>query len=321
MHRWSSRLNPPPNGVAPIAWGTAAEHGVTTGRLRGPAWRRASHGFYVPSHLPLDPHQRIVEAAALLPAGGALGGWASAYWRGVRLLDGQGAYATQPENVLLCLGYGARIRPRPGIDLSRERLTASDVEVIRGVPCTIAPRTAFDGARRARSLYDAVVFLDMMLTASAVTMPELHAYFGDARGCRGLSLAKRALSLAQCGSRSPPETRLRLMWVVELGFPTPLVNRPVFSLDARLLGIPDILDDEAGTVLEYDGDEHRDLSQHTADNAREELFEDHGLIVCRAGRLDMGLRRQQTLHRMRRARARGLARDRNLDRWTLEPPA
>lgn len=99
------------------------------------------------------------------------------------------------------------------------------------------------------------------------------------------------------------------------------MNPPIFSCDGQLLGFPDILDDEAGTVLEYDGDEHREIGQHTADNVREELFEDHGLIVCRVGRLDMGPRREQTLHRLMRARARGLARNRSIDRWTVDPPA
>lgn len=321
MHRWDSALNPPPKGVAPIAWCDAADHGATTARLRGRSWRRSSRGFYVPSDIALEPHQRIIEAAVLLPESGAVGGWASAYWRGVRLLDGQGAGGRHRENVLLCLGPAGRIRPRSGIDLSRERLPASEVEEIRDLTCTIGPRTAFDGARKARSLYAAVVFLDMMLTGLAVTLPELQDYWADAWRFRGLPRANRALSLAQFGSRSPPETGLRLLWVVEAGFTKPLLNAPVFSLDGQLLGYPDILDEEAGTVLEYDGDEHRDIGQHTADNAREELFEDHGLIVCRAGRLDLGPRRQQTLDRVMRARSRGQARDRSLDRWTLDPPA
>ena len=110
------------------------------------------------------------------------------------------------------------------------------------------------------------------------------------------------------------------MWAVELGFP-PLLNRSVFSLDGWLLGIPDILDDEAGTVLEYDGDEHRDINHHTADNAREELFEDHGLVACRAGRVDLGPHRRQTLHRMRRAGRADSPATGNFERWTLKPRA
>lgn len=194
MHRWDSALKPPPKGVAPLAWGDAAGHGVTTARLRGRSWRRSSRGFYMPADIALEPHQRIIEAAVLLPESGAVGGWASAYWRGVRLLDGRCAGGTRPENVLLCLGPGGKIRPRSGVDLSRERLAASDIEVIADLACTVGARTAFDGARKARSLYDAVVFLDLMLTAGAVTMPELHDYWSDARNWRGLPLAKRALS-------------------------------------------------------------------------------------------------------------------------------
>lgn len=308
MHRWDSQLNPPPNGAAPIAWGDTAVHGITHGQLRGPHWRRSTRGLYVPAAIPLDPQQRIAEAAALLPDFGAIGGWAAAYWRGVRLLDGRGAAGHQCEAVLLHLGPAGKIRQRPLVELSREHLDTSEIEELRGLPCTTAARTAFDGARKARHLYGAVVFLDMMLTAGLVKDSELATYWATHPGWKGLPQARRALFLAQRGSRSPPETNLRLLWVVEAGLPRPLVNPPVFSRDGQLLGYPDLLDGEAGTALEYDGDDHRDPRQHSDDNVREERFEEHGLLVCRVGRLDMRYRRQLTRERVVRTRARGLAR-------------
>ena len=99
---------------------------------------------------------------------------------------------------------------------------------------------------------------------------------------------------------------MRLVWMLDAGLPRPLVNRPIFDLDGRLLGYPDNLDEEAGCVLEYDSDDHRDLEHHTADNDREEPFEDHGLVVCRVTRLNLRQPRHTLAQRMQLARARGL---------------
>lgn len=313
MHRWDSRLRPPPGGIEPQHWrDTNGE--PTKGQLRGPYWRRSTHGLYVPSDIPLDTHQRIVEAAALLPGYGAIGSWASAYWLGVRLLDGLAAGGRTEQPVLLCLGPDGKIRKRPGIALSRELLPDTDLTHVRGLPCTASLRTAFDGARLAHGLWDAVIFIDMMLTTCRLCLADLFAYTAERRGWRGVPQARRAVTLAVDGSKSPAETRLRLVWVLQAGLPTPLVNRPVFSLDGQLLGFPDLLDPESATVGEYDSDDHRELDYHTDDNFREELFEDHGLIVSRMTRLDMAERRRATITRLQRARSRGLRRDRSLDR-------
>ncbi|MDQ3307838.1 MAG: hypothetical protein M3499_05715, partial [Actinomycetota bacterium] len=208
----------------------------------------------------------------------------------------------------------------PSVDLSRERLPESDVLESRGLTCTAPLRTAFDGSRLAPCLVEAVVHLDMLLTCGLVIRAELQTYIAEHPGWRGIQQARDALALAEQGSRSPPETRLRLIWVLDAGLPPLLVNRAVFDLRGRLLGYPDALDVDSGTVLEYDGDDHRELLAHTQDNAREETFEDHGLIVSRATRLDMRGDRGRLVARMRAARARGLRRDRSLDRWTLQPP-
>jgi hypothetical protein len=102
--------------------------------------------------------------------------------------------------------------------------------------------------------------------------------------------------------------------------PQPLVNRAVFDDCGRFVGIPDLLDVEAGLVLEYDGSGHRERMQHNRDNGREERLEDVNLIVVRADSYDYRYQRPQLIERLRKARARGLRRDRRRDRWTLEPP-
>lgn len=191
---------------------------------------------------------------------------------------------------------------------------------MRGIACAAWSRTAFDGMRRAAGLSDAVVFADMTLAAGVVGCGQLVAYVEQHQGWRGVRQAREALALAVTASASPPEIRMRLVWVLEAGMPVYRVNQPVFDLGGRLLGIADGLDLESATVVEYDGDDHRDIAQHSADNIREELFEEHGLTVMRVTRLDMGRSRQALADRMRRTRARGLSRDRTGDRWTVTPP-
>lgn len=318
MHRWDSSLRPPPPGVTPVRHRDVTAD-PTRAQLRSPAWRRSSHGCYVPSSVELTPGQRIVEGAALLPPDGAISGWGSAYWRGARLLDG--STGVRRQELLLCLGPSGKLRNRPAVTLSRERLPPEEVEDIRGVPCTVPLRLAFDGARLATDLVEAVIFLDMVLTSQLIQHSELHDYIEQCSRWRGIGQARKAVALAVEGSRSPPETRLRLAWVLDAQLPTPLVNPPVFDKNQRMLGYPDALEVESGCALEYDGDDHRDIHHHTADNAREEVFEDHGLIVTRATRLDLRAdRRPDLVGRMRRAYGRGLRRDRRHDQWTLQAP-
>lgn len=184
---------------------------------------------------------------------------------------------------------------------------------------TTSPRTCFDGARRAANPVDAVVFVDLMLHAELVDLAQMRAYVAERWGWLGVPQARRAVNLADPGARNGWETRLRMVWMLEAGLPRPLCNPPVFDLDGKLLGYPDLIDPEAGTVGEFDGKGHRELAQHGADNNREELFEDHGLVVTRAISLDFA--DQDGLSaRMRRAHARGSRRDRRHDRWTLEIP-
>lgn len=318
MHRWDSRLRPPPKAVSPVARREATGN-PTPSQLKGPSWRRSSHGLYVPASAELTPGQRVLEGASLLPGFGAVSGWGSAYWRGVRLLDG--FIGIRPDPLLLCLGPAGKIRPRPDVRLSRERLRPDEIDIVRGVSCTVPLRATFDGARLARDLVTAVVFIDMMLTSRLLTLGALRTYVESRPGWKGIRQIRKAVGLAVDGSRSPPESRLRLIWALDALLPHLLVNPPMFDLDGRLLGYPDGIEPVSGCVLEYDGDDHRDIAHHTADNIREEDFEGHGLTVMRVTRLDMRGERAALTSRMRRAHARGLERDRRRDRWTLQAPS
>ncbi len=104
---------------------------------------------------------------------------------------------------------------------------------------------------------------------------------------------------------------------MEAGLPRPLVNPEVVDERGQLLGIPDLLDPESGFVGEFDGSQHRELLAHTSDNAREEGFERHNMVVVRATSIDIFARRRQLVGRMLAGHRDACARDRSRDRWML----
>ncbi len=211
--------------------------------------------------------------------------------------------------------------PVAGIDYKQHRLAEDEVSTRAGIPWTSPARTASDLLHTATDLTEAVVALDAML-AAGLPVRDLSL----TPGRRGARQAREALTLARAGVASTWESRLRMLYVLELGLPMPLVNHPVYDLDGRLLGVPDLLDVEAGLVLEFDGSRwsgspvaggHRDRDQHRADNVREELFERAGLTVVRADGRDVGYYRRRLMARVGAARSDGLKRDRSRDRWVV----
>jgi len=193
MHRWDTRLRPPPLAERPVLWDDAADRkssgrdGMPSrGQLRGPGWRRAGPG-------PADLGSR--RRAASSPRRGSLSAarlrrrrWLG---RGVLVRDAP-ARRTRFERSHAIAGPplsrpGGKILERPGGDLSRERLPAADVLQSRDLTCTAPLRTAFDGSRLAPCLVEAVLHLDMLLTCGLVIRDELQTYFAEHPGWRGTS--------------------------------------------------------------------------------------------------------------------------------------
>ena len=93
---WPARGLGPREGVRPgVRWPSHRDpgglDGPTAWATRSGAWRKAGHNLWVPVDVdPADPHQRVVEAAAQLPAYGGVSGWASLSWLGGTWFDGVG---------------------------------------------------------------------------------------------------------------------------------------------------------------------------------------------------------------------------------------
>ncbi len=318
-HRWTATCPRPPRLVRPVPVDATGASGPTPGQARGPRWRRTSHGLYVPVAVDGSiPEQRIMEQSTRLPDGGAVTGWAACRLWGGNFFDGLETDGRTPIPVPLVVGSG-QIRPDEKVRVARDRLPAEEVVRRFGVPCTTRERAVFDAARMAPGLREAVVALDMAAAAEITSPTRVAAYAAGHRGWRGVRQVQRALPLASELSRSPNETRTRLIWVLDAGLPHPLVNRAVFDLTGRLLAIVDLLDVEAGLVGEFDGADHRAASRHSKDVEREDRLRRHGLEYVTVTGPDLAdTARVARRILAARQRARGLDPERR--RWTVQPP-
>lgn len=290
--------------------------GITKAQVAGPRWSRIVRGVHGYPADPADPMTRILAVAELMPKGAAIGGWAALFLQRVRDLDGRtgpGGATLLP--VPVCIGPPGRMASRNGIAVDRSRLTEDDITEAAGIRVTTAVRACVDIACW-HGVEEGIVAGDAAVRFGAVRADEIRAYVATRGPVRGIPWARTAAALVDGHAESCPESRLRNVWVVDAGLPVPLVNPDILDLDGGFrVGRSDLLGLEAGMVGEYDGDGHRTLAQHTADNDREEGFERLGLTVVRATALDLWPRRALLVVRLQAGWRDGLARDPSRDRW------
>src|SRR4051794_40285483 len=216
--------------VDPMRLDPTGATGPTPAQARTRSWRRSSRGLYVPAGVDESvPEQRIVEAAAVLPAYGGVTGWAALRWLGASWMTGLAPGGQTPLPVVLVTA-GDDIRPQPGIQISAERLNPRELTVHDELRMTIAVRSVSFEMRYAASVRAAVVAADMAMQADLVSLDEMWSFVSTLSGWTGVPRCREALALAHENSWSPRETsHLRLIWVVDAGLPWPLCNVPVFD--------------------------------------------------------------------------------------------
>ncbi len=290
--------------------------GPTRARARSKAWRRTSQGLYVPSDAPETVEQRIVEAAALLPAYGAVTGWAGLRWLGGTWFDGTDSRGSRP--VVLAL-MDSSVRARPGVAISEERLDPSQIEPQAGIRTTSAAYALLFEIRHARTDGEAVVAADMAAYSDLVSRGELATLVSQCAGWDGIGRGRYAVEMMDENAWSPPEVDMRGIWIVQAAMPRPLTNRPVFDLDGKLIGTPDLIDAVAGVAGEYDSELHLERERRRRDVERQHLFEAAGLetVAMVTGEIADPW---PFVERLRAAYARAARRPVSDRRWTITPP-
>lgn len=307
--------------VVPQRSATVLAGGATPDELRGPRYERRSHGLLLPANVEGDPVlMRIADAVGLMTSSCLLGGWASLRAQGNIWFDGLDANGNERLAMVHCLP-GSQLRHRSIIRAFRGVVHPDEVVDFENYSLTTMARAAFDEMRMAKSVREAVVILDMATSTTIArphtTIERVERVFLSHHKVRGLVQARKALALGSTRSASPWETRTRLIAELDAGVPRLTVNVPIFDPYGNLLGIADLLDEEAGLVIESDGAHHRENESHTEDNRREEKFERSGLVVSRVTSLDHK-DRWRTVGRIAAARRDAVATTKH--EWTTAKP-
>ncbi|MGY2874177.1 hypothetical protein ACVW00_001367 [Marmoricola sp. URHA0025 HA25] len=312
-HRWDLRCPPPTRLFVPVAVGT--EGGPTRSQTRGSRWRRSSPGRYVPASVDRTVEQRILEAAQRLPDGGAVSGWAALRLAGANFCDGLASDGISLLPVPLVGPPESNFRTGPDCTRHRQLLDESEIVIRYGVPCTVVERALLDAARWAPDIREAVVVVDIALAAGLSTSSTLASYADLLGQLPGAALLRRSVRLAVNRSRSPNESRMRLIWQIDGRFPAPRCNWPVADLTGRRIGRPDLLCEQLAVIGEFDGFDHSGASARSTDAGKESDYRDAGFELFRVTGRDLA-RPDVVLRRMRAAVARAgeTARPR---RWLL----
>ncbi|QBR93356.1 hypothetical protein [Nocardioides euryhalodurans] len=307
-----------PGLTMPVRTDPTGRSGPTPGQARGPRWRTTSRGLRVPADVDDSVvEQRIVEAAAVLPREGGVSGWAGLRWYGGHWFDGLGGDGLTRLPVTLATG-DSTIVAQPGFEISEEHLRPYDVVLVDGMPVTIPLRSVTYLARYAADWRDAVVAIDMAAYHDLVSTAEVRRYQETLPAWTGIGQCRKATAHADENAWSPREVRTRLVWTEDAELPRPWTNRPVFDRWGTMVGTPDLLDEEAGVAVDYDGAVHLVGSQRRRDRDREEAFRRVGIeyLTVLAGDRDRG----HLAARMREVRSRARWAAPSQRPWTIEPP-
>lgn len=243
---------------------------------------------------------------------GAVTGWAALRLYGAAFFDGLAPDGRTTMPVPLVSPH--HLADTADSITSRASLAGHRLWVVQGVRCVGVERAVVDEIARVDDLREAVVVIDMACAARITSLARIRSY--AERHPRARALVLSALALASEHSLSPQETRMRLVWVLDAGWPEPACNRTVYAPNGQILGRPDLLDMETGVVGEYNGAFHRGRARHRSDVGRAELFRSHGLqpfeVVAGDGP-------EVQIARMRSARERALG-GATPRRWTTDPP-
>ena len=312
--KWRPRCPPARGLVVPVRLDPTGTAGPTRHQARRGRWRQTTHGFHVPTDTDSDlVEQRILEQSMRCGRDGAVTGWAALRLYGAAFFDG---LAPDGRTALPVPLVGPHHLSNTAHSVaSRVSLDGHQLWIVQGIRCVGVERAVVDEIARIGDLRAAVVVIDMACAARLTSLRRIRSYV-DRHPRKGNSLVRASLHLADEHSLSPQETRVRLVWVLDAGWPPPLCNQVVYSINGEIIGRPDLLDPVSGVTGEYNGALHRGRARHRTDVDRTERFLRHGLepfVIVAGDGVDV------QITRMLAARERALGRT-SARGWTVEPP-
>ncbi len=250
---------PPELRRAAIHTSTAADHGITRSRLRGPD---VQHPFRGVASVDLDPADLRDRCTAFLPA--LEGGQVFSHTTALAL---HGAPLPELDERLHVSVVFPRTPPRrPGIH--GHSLKDAPTMLLDAMPVA-PPVDAWAQSAAMLGRADLTAVGDHLLATGTPGLV-LAAIASTWRGRPGGGRLAWAAGRVRPGVRSRPETHLRLL-LVRSRLPEPRVAWPV-HVGGGLVLHPDLAYPERRLALEYEGDGHRSRRQWEIDIERRELL-------------------------------------------------
>ncbi|WP_235736510.1 hypothetical protein [Nocardioides alcanivorans] len=262
----------------------------------------------------LEPEQQILEVGLALRRGG-ITGWAALRWYGGTWFHGRASGGLTSRDVPVASAL--HLRAPANSVVTEERIAPGDFTVHDGLVCTTPVRSVFNEMRASGDPLRAAMSAEMAFFNDLVSLEELKQYVATHPRFHGVGLARDWLGWLDENAWSPQEVRARQLWTHVAGLPRPLCNQPVFDRRGNLLGIPDLIDEEAGLIGEYAGAHH--IFQRGQDEDREMRFRMVGLEVVTMAAGDSHSP-TSTATRLRAARKRARFEAPGRRAWTLEKP-
>lgn len=266
----------------------ALASGAVTRRELARDYSRLFRNVYVRTGEKLTAKDRAVAAWLWSGRSATLAGLSAAAVQGSRYVD-----PSAPAELIR-----AHRRAPEGIQVHSDSVSDGDIRRLGALSVTTPARTAFDLGRR-MSLVDAVIQIDALLNATGCSVDDVLAVARRNPGARGVRSAVTALSVADAGAESPPETTTRLM-IMAAGLPRPETQIPVqesgcvYRLD---MGWRDPL-----VAVEYDGQQHwTDPVQRAHDIERLEFLASLGWTIIRVSWTQLRNQPQTVINRAAKA--------------------
>ncbi len=214
---------------------------LTRGQLRS-RYRPIYRDVYVPREHQICLHDRVVGAAFASPDA-VIAGLAASVMHGAKWVNDD-----VPVELI------STVRRQRGLIVRRETLHEDEVMTIAGLRVTTPARTIFDLGRHLPTTR-AVERMDALMNACPVDLEDVALIAKRHAGARGLRRLRVALSLADAGAESPPETRLRLLFIAA-GLPRPTTQFVILDESGHYVRRIDMCWEQYKVGAEYDGEQH-----------------------------------------------------------------